>query len=125
MKKCEGIVVKISAQSQHFSALVVKELQILLLIVNFGFLHLYLDSWIRNPDLDSERRSGSRIPNADPYPGSRPKLNVIPTRSRSGPEALDRGRQRGGRQREGGQRLLRETVKEGETDKLGETVRDA
>ncbi len=41
-------------------------------IVNFGFLNLFLDIWIRNPD---------PVPNTDPDPGSRPKLNADPTGS--------------------------------------------
>jgi hypothetical protein len=48
-------VVKISAQLEHFSVLVLKELKILLVKVNFGFLNLFLDIWIR-----------IRIPNTDP-----------------------------------------------------------
>ncbi len=40
--------------------------------VNFSFLNLFLDTWIRNPDLDSEYGSGSR-----------PKLNADPTGSGS------------------------------------------
>ncbi len=48
-------MVKISAQSGHFSVLVLK------VIVNFGFLNLFLDIWIQNPDPDSEYGSGSRI----------------------------------------------------------------
>jgi hypothetical protein len=48
-------VVKISAQSEHFSVLFLK------VIVNFGFLNLFLDIWIQNPDPDSEYGSGSRI----------------------------------------------------------------
>ncbi len=55
MKKWEETVVKISAQSEHFSVLVLK------VIVNFGFLNLFLDIWIQNPDPDSEYGSGSRI----------------------------------------------------------------
>jgi hypothetical protein len=46
-------VVTISAQSEHFSVLV------LTVIVNFGFLNLFLDIWIRNPD--PEYGSGSQI----------------------------------------------------------------
>jgi hypothetical protein len=34
-------------------------------IVNFGFLHLFLDIWIQNPDPDSEYGSGLKL-NADP-----------------------------------------------------------
>jgi hypothetical protein len=37
LKKCEGAVVEISAQSEHFSVLVMKEFKILSLIVNIGF----------------------------------------------------------------------------------------
>jgi hypothetical protein len=68
-------VVKISAQSEHFSVLVLK------VIVNFGFLNLFLDIWIQNPDPDSESGSGS---------GSRLKLNADPTGSGfgSGSETL-------------------------------------
>jgi hypothetical protein len=50
-------VVKISAQLEHFSVLVLKGLKILSVIVNFGFLNLFLDTWIQNPDLDFEYRS--------------------------------------------------------------------
>ncbi len=32
-----------------------------LVIVNFGFLNLFFDIWIQNPDPDSEYGSGSRI----------------------------------------------------------------
>ncbi len=54
-------MVKISAHSEHFSVLVLK------VIVNFGFLNLFLDIWIQNPDPDSEYGSGSRLKlNADP-----------------------------------------------------------
>jgi hypothetical protein len=49
-------VVKISAQSEHFSVLVLKGYKILSVIVNFGFLNLFLDIWIQNPD--SEYGSG-------------------------------------------------------------------
>jgi hypothetical protein len=44
-------------------------------IVNFGFLNLFLDIWIRNPDPDSEY-------------GSRLKLNADPTGFGSGSETL-------------------------------------
>ncbi len=56
LKTCEGTVVKISALSEHFPILVLKGLKILSVIINFGFLNLCLDIWIR-------------IPNADPDPG--------------------------------------------------------
>jgi hypothetical protein len=54
-------VVKISAQLEYFSVIVLKRLKILSVIVNFGFLNLFLDIWIRNLDADSEYGSGSRI----------------------------------------------------------------
>jgi hypothetical protein len=60
-------VVKISAQSEHFSVLVHKVSH-----SDFGFLNLFLDIWIQNPDPDSECGSGSRL-----------KLNADPTRSGS------------------------------------------
>jgi hypothetical protein len=46
-------------------------------MVNFSFLNLFLDTWIRNPDPDSEYGSGSR-----------PKLNMDPTGS--GYETLEK-----------------------------------
>jgi hypothetical protein len=71
LKKLEETVVKISAQSEHFSVLVLK------VIVNFGYLNLFLDIWIQNPDPDSEYGSGSRL-----------KLNADPTGSRFGSGTL-------------------------------------
>ncbi len=54
-------MVKISAQLEHFSDLVLNVLNILSVIVNFGFLTLYLDTWIQNLDPDSKYGSGSWI----------------------------------------------------------------
>jgi hypothetical protein len=51
-------VVKISAQSEHFSVLVLKVSH-----SKFWLLNLFLDIWIRNPD--SEYGSGLKL-NADP-----------------------------------------------------------
>jgi hypothetical protein len=59
-------VVKISAQSEQFSLLVLKVRD----IINFGILNLLLDIWIR-------------IRNTDPDPGFRPKLNADPAGSGS------------------------------------------
>ncbi len=47
LKKREGTMVKISAQLEHVSDLVLNVLNILSVIVNFGFLTLYLDTWIQ------------------------------------------------------------------------------
>ncbi len=49
-------MVKISAQSEHFLFSSFKSV-----LVNFSFFNLFLDTWIRNPDPDSEYGSGSRI----------------------------------------------------------------
>jgi hypothetical protein len=59
LKKWEETVIKI------FLFLSLKSV-----IVNLGFLNLFLDIWIR-------------IPNTDPDPGSRLKLNADPTGSGS------------------------------------------
>ncbi len=48
-------MVKISTQSELFLFLSLKTVR-----VNFGFLNLFLDTWIRNPDPGSEYGSGSR-----------------------------------------------------------------
>jgi hypothetical protein len=77
LKKGEETVVKISAQSEHFSVLVLK------FIVNFGFLNLFRH-------LDPESGSGFRI--RIPDPGSRLKLNADPTGFGSGSETLELGR---------------------------------
>jgi hypothetical protein len=58
-------VVKISAQSEHFSVLILKVSH-----SKFWLFNLFLDIWIRDPDSEY---------------GSRPNLNADPTGSRSGP----------------------------------------
>ncbi len=64
-------MVKISAQSEHFSVLILK--------VSHGKFWLLKPIFIST----SGSRIRSQIPNTEPDPGSRPKLNVDPTGSGS------------------------------------------